>query len=99
MVSLWGSKDGEENEEDQEGTVQSTSHTQQPHESEDANERTRLLHPPPLTPNRGDGYLDPDDPAVCCPALDMALQTDLHRSLLTISGPSELYATLRYSSS
>jgi hypothetical protein len=29
----------------------------------------------------------------------MALQTDLHRSLLTISGPSELYATLRYSSS
>ena len=68
MVSLWGSKNDDENEEGQDGTrPQSASHSQQP---EDANERTRLLHPPPHAPNRGDGYLDPDDPAVCSPTSD-----------------------------
>jgi hypothetical protein len=99
MVSLWGSKDGEENEEGQNETTQSTSHTQHPHESEDANERTRLLHPPPLAPNRGDGYLDPDDPAVCRSVPKPALQTDTYRSLPTIFGPSGLYATSKSSSS
>ena len=60
MVSLWGSKDGEEHAEGEEGghngedTGQSTRHSAR----QDPDERTRLLPP------RHDGYLDPDDPAV-----------------------------------
>ena len=94
MVSLWGSKnDDDENEEGQDGTrPQSASHS---HPPEDANERTRLLHPPPHAPNRGDGYLDPDDPAVGWPAIDRAVYANGPRYLLTISGLSEPSATLR----
>ena len=66
MVSLWSGKKDDGDEEGENGTAaQSTSHSQIPRQSEDATERTHLLHPPPHAPNRGDGYLDPDDPAVC----------------------------------
>ncbi|KAF2099816.1 hypothetical protein NA57DRAFT_65704 [Rhizodiscina lignyota] len=59
MVSLWSTKkdgkNGHPSEEDQ----------QQPQESDETPQRTRLLprQPPPHRP-RNDGYLDPDDPAV-----------------------------------
>lgn len=61
MVSLWGSKNGEEEEHENGDTQQesegSRPNTRQP-DRRDPDERTRLLPP------RRDGYLDPDDPAV-----------------------------------
>ena len=59
MVSLWGSKNDEE-EEDQNGTSNDGegSRPNSGRRGRDADERTRLLPP------RNDGYLDPDDPAV-----------------------------------
>ncbi|KAK5088946.1 hypothetical protein LTS08_000651 [Lithohypha guttulata] len=62
MVSLWGSKNNqEEQDEDQENgrPTTSTSQTDTPRQSEEANERSRLLPPPDRR-----GYLSPDDPAV-----------------------------------
>ncbi|KAG8526908.1 uncharacterized protein KY384_008337 [Bacidia gigantensis] len=60
MVSLWGSKNGEQRQAEEEGEQPSHEPSRQSggggHE---ADERTRLLPP------RNDGYLDPDDPAVC----------------------------------
>ncbi|KIV89119.1 hypothetical protein, variant [Exophiala mesophila] len=64
MVSLWGSKtngdEHQEGDEEQEQTRATSSHEQPSRQSEDANERTRLL------PRHGQapGYLSPDDPAV-----------------------------------
>lgn len=58
MVSLWGSKDGDEQHTDGGSTNEEDNNQQQPRQSREANERTRLLPP------RNDGYLDPDDPAV-----------------------------------
>ena len=60
MVSLWGSKDGEEDQAgDRDPNAQNGegSGLNGARRSE-ADERTRLLPP------RRDGYLDPDDPAV-----------------------------------
>lgn len=61
MVSLWGSKNGEEEEHENGDTQQesegSRPNTRQP-DRRDPDERTRLLPP------RRDGFLDPDDPAV-----------------------------------
>jgi len=60
MVSLWGSKngeernDGDETEQDGGDSRQQTRHSGGP----EPDERTRLLPP------RNDGFLDPDDPAV-----------------------------------
>ncbi len=57
MVSLWGSKNGEERAEGEEAEQ----HTEEPPRHSggpDPDERTRLLPP------RNDGFLDPDDPAV-----------------------------------
>ena len=60
MVSLWGSKNGEErHDEDEDPRASSSGSDRQPRQSE-ANERTRLLPPQ----QHGDGYLSPDDPAV-----------------------------------
>ena len=63
MVSLWGSKNGEEEEHENGDTQQesegSRPNTRQP-DRRDPDERSRLLPP------RRDGYLDPDDPAVSC---------------------------------
>ncbi|KAL8940775.1 MAG: hypothetical protein Q9211_002118 [Gyalolechia sp. 1 TL-2023] len=57
MVSLWGSKNGEERQhENDDGDEED--HRQQSRQSREADERTRLLPP------HNDGYLDPDDPAV-----------------------------------
>ena len=58
MVSLWGknSKNGEE--ENNQGEERPSSSSQSGRQSEDANERSRLL------PRQDRGYLDPDDPAV-----------------------------------
>ncbi|KAL8944178.1 MAG: hypothetical protein Q9216_000602 [Gyalolechia sp. 2 TL-2023] len=57
MVSLWGSKNGEErqHENDDGNDEDNRQHSRQ---SREADERTRLL------PSHNDGYLDPDDPAV-----------------------------------
>ena len=60
MVSLWGNKSGGDGDEDGDGTVsnndggsrQHSRHTREP------DERSRLLPPQ-------EGYLSPDDPAVC----------------------------------
>ena len=65
MVSLWGSKNGEE-EEDQNGDNVNDGEGSRPNSGRrgrDADERTRLLPP------RNDGYLDPDDPAVSYPLI------------------------------
>lgn len=59
MVSLWGSKNDREEEDDNERPT-SSSRRDTPRQSEDASERTRLLSPQ----DRSQGYLSPDDPAV-----------------------------------
>ena len=62
MVSLWGSKnDGDDRPEDGDETPtngEDSRHNIRPSGGREPDERTRLLPP------RGDGYLDPDDPAV-----------------------------------
>lgn len=60
MGSLWGSKNGNQEERPltREGE-QSTRQEERPRSSNEANERTRLLPP------NENGYLSPDDPAVC----------------------------------
>ncbi|KAL8999729.1 MAG: hypothetical protein Q9169_001546 [Polycauliona sp. 2 TL-2023] len=58
MVSLWGSKNGDDQHADADSTSDGANSQQQPRQSREANERTRLLPP------QNDGYLDPDDPAV-----------------------------------
>ena len=69
MVSLWGSKNDEDEHEDGDGDSTPTGgeESRQPpprrSEGRDADERTRLLPP------RRDGFLDPDDPAVRAVAL------------------------------
>lgn len=62
MSSLWkSSKDGEHQNEEEEQRPASSSQSQSGRQSEDANERTRLL---PRQQQPVGGYLDPDDPAV-----------------------------------
>ena len=58
MVSLWGTKNGEEQQHDADGGRDDSNSRQPSRHSREADERTRLLPP------RNDGYLDPDDPAV-----------------------------------
>ena len=60
MVSLWGSKKGDEHENDEEGEQPSNDErpTGRQSTTSEPDERTRLLPP------RNDGYLDPGDPAV-----------------------------------
>ena len=62
MVSLWGSKNGEEHDEGDDAEQNGDDSNQQTRRSggREPDERTRLLPP------RSDGFLDPDDPAVCC---------------------------------
>ncbi|KAL9604842.1 MAG: hypothetical protein Q9219_000290 [cf. Caloplaca sp. 3 TL-2023] len=57
MVSLWGSKNGEERQHE-DHDANDEENRQHSRHNRDADERTRLLPP------RNDGYLDPDDPAV-----------------------------------
>lgn len=112
MVSLWGSKkDGEENgTEDVAGHGSDGGPSSRPTSTRDANERTRLLndgrdHPPPGG-RRGDGYLDPDDPAVSltlllltCYAAGCEGETDkMNRYHHTTSGQSVPFATSQSSS-
>lgn len=72
MVSLWGSKNGEERGEGDEPEQNGDDHDQQTRRSggREPDERTRLLPP------RNDGFLDPDDPAVCLAKLDQEDCTD-----------------------
>ena len=60
MVSLWGSKNGEEHDEGDDAEQNGDDGNQSTRRSRgrEPDERTRLLPP------RNDGYLDPDDPAV-----------------------------------
>lgn len=59
MVSLWGSKpDDEQDQNEERPTSSSRRDRDTPRHSEDADERSRLLPPP------REGYLSPDDPAV-----------------------------------
>ena len=60
MVSLWGSKSGEEHAEGEGGEHdgEESRHSTRQSGGPEPHERTRLLPP------RNDGYLDPDDPAV-----------------------------------
>ena len=60
MVSLWGSKNGEERPDDNEAETDGNDSRREPRHSggREPDERTRLLPP------RNDGFLDPDDPAV-----------------------------------
>lgn len=62
MVSLWGSKNGDEQQHEDDGADEENTR-QTSRQSREADERTRLLPP------RNDGYLDPDDPAVRLPDL------------------------------
>ncbi|KAI4766646.1 hypothetical protein E4T51_00399 [Aureobasidium sp. EXF-12344] len=72
MVSLWGSKNNDDEQLDDGSTTPrgSTEDTRRPpsrrsyeRREREADERTRLLPPQPRPPH-SDGYLDPDDPAV-----------------------------------
>ena len=60
MVSLWGSKNGEEQQDAGEGENHGDESRQSHRQSggPEPDERTRLLPP------RNDGFLEPDDPAV-----------------------------------
>lgn len=61
MVSLWGSKKGDDSAAD--GTQHENNgppHEEAASRHSEADERTRLLPPP----SRHDGFLSPDDPAV-----------------------------------
>ena len=73
MVSLWGSKnDGDDHAEDGEATPtngEDSRHSMRPSGGRAPDERTRLLPP------RGDGYLDPDDPAVSFKAAHLSILT------------------------
>ena len=97
MVSLWGSnKNGEEGHdegEDHDQLAQTSSSDHQPRRSE-ANERTRLL-----PPSNG-GFLDPDDPAVCCKSVVHSLGPSLTslRFPHIISSECELSDTSKSSS-
>ncbi|KAI4116003.1 MAG: hypothetical protein LQ345_003504 [Seirophora villosa] len=57
MVSLWGSKNGNDQQHGDDSANEDNSR-QPSRQGREADERTRLLPP------RNDGYLDPDDPAV-----------------------------------
>jgi hypothetical protein len=60
MVSLWGSKNGSKNPDEENQGHEGEAHPQSHVVVREADERTRLIPPPP-----GHGaYLDPDDPAV-----------------------------------
>lgn len=63
MPSLWGSKKDDDPDSETAATNDGEPSAFQPRPSEDANERTRLL-PPPAATGR-EGFLSPDDPAVC----------------------------------
>ena len=85
MVSLWGSKNGEDqNDGDDHASIEGDD-ARQPARHGDGrrgrnpDERTRLLPP------RNDGYLDPDDPAVGTPVIlvtphDNSLISRSHRT-------------------
>jgi hypothetical protein len=98
MVSLWGSKNNDEEQVDDGSTTPrgSTEDTRRPpsrrsyeRREREADERSRLLPAQPRPPH-SDGYLDPDDPAVSnlssLDHLDAELTTP--RSLPTTCGPS-----------
>lgn len=59
MVSLWGSKNGEEQQHGVDGDHDENDNRNQSRQNREADERTRLL-----PHQRNDGFLDPDDPAV-----------------------------------
>jgi len=61
MVSMWGSKKGEHQDNSQTDPESDSRHDD--YEQREPNERTRLLQQRPPPPH-SDGYLDPDDPAV-----------------------------------
>ena len=102
MVSLWGSKNNENDDGGDEAPATdgegSRPHSRNPpaeRRSRDADERTRLLPP------RGEGYLDPDDPAVRLnirPRVVCVL-IFVSRYLHTTFGASGPYATSLSSSS
>jgi hypothetical protein len=60
-MSLWGSK---KNPDTDEGIEENGHSGDMPSRSREPNERDRLLPANPRPPHN-DGYLDPDDPAVC----------------------------------
>lgn len=69
MVSLWGNKSQDDDEEVRnDGAAEVHPAFVRPR-SREPDERSRLLAAPPR-PTRGDGYLDPDDPAVSAPSSD-----------------------------
>ena len=87
MVSLWGSKNGEERPDGDEAEINDEDSRQEPRPASgrEPDERTRLLPP------RHDGFLDPDDPAVNYPRYSFPIQTLIiwPRCLPIISGASE----------
>jgi len=97
MVSLWGSKNGEERSDGDEAETNGEDSRQEPRHSggHEPDERTRLLPP------RHDGFLDPDDPAVLPPRSTYSYNclSSSNRYLLTTSGASELSVTSVSSSS
>lgn len=59
MVSLWGSKNGEDQQHGADGDHDENDNRHQSRQNREPDERTRLL-----PHQRNDGFLDPDDPAV-----------------------------------
>ena len=93
MVSLWGSKNGEErNHGDAENDGEDSGHQPRHSGGREPDERTRLLPP------RNDGFLDPDDPAVSFSNASHTFLLTSERYLPTIYGASELSDTFVSSS-
>ena len=76
MVSLWGSKNEEERQENEDTAPAEHSRQQQSSQGREPDERTRLLPP------RNEGYLDPSDPAVGFSEQTTFLQQSLLTRLL-----------------
>ncbi len=99
MVSLWGSKNGEEHPEGGEGEHNGEDSRQSQRHSGGAepDERTRLLPP------RSDGFLDPDDPAVSTLAASVPddvtnVMRRSHHTIFGASGHSIISASSSWSS-
>lgn len=66
MTSLWGSKKNGEQDPETNGEALHDDDMPRQAERREPTERDRLLPANPRPPH-ADGYLDPDDPAVCLP--------------------------------
>lgn len=84
MVSLWGTKKGDDDENGNAPLLHDDAESSGTPRHSEPDERTHLLPPPP---NGHDGYLSPDDPAVSRPRVWLSVDANNNnRYLRTTSG-------------